>query len=64
LALKGIAHTQYIAHSLAEGLIAFELGIGIDVCMYFHIHIILAEQVTELEGYLNTAWPLLPAFAP
>ena len=42
---KGKSHTQYVAHGLAQGLIAFKLRIGVDVCMHLHIHIILVKEI-------------------
>ena len=45
LGLEGKAHTKDVAHRFAERLVAFELRVGIDVGMHFHVYIILVKQV-------------------
>lgn len=52
LGFKGIAHTQYVAHGLAQRLVAFELRVGVDVGMHLHIYVVPVKEVAQLVGYL------------
>lgn len=50
---EGKAHTQYVTHGFTECEVTFELGVGVDVCMDFHVYVVFCEHVTEFVGDLN-----------
>ena len=42
---EGKAHSQDIAHSFFQRVIALEMRVGVNVRMYFHFYIINSEQI-------------------
>ena len=52
--LEGETHTQNVAHGFLKGIVTFEMRVRVNVCMYFHIYVVLRKQVTQVVRNFNT----------
>ncbi len=51
--LEGKAHSHDIAHSFLQGVVAFEVRVGIDIRVYFHVYSIEGKYPAQLIGYFH-----------